>query len=135
LGDAPVNVLLDTCAVIWAASDPESLSTTAHAVLSARDTDVCVSPITCAELCCLQERKRIAIKGHWKTWFSRCLSDSNWRVVDITLSVVQEAYSLPEMFHRDPVDRILVGTARLHDLVLITADHRILDYPHVKTLW
>ena len=130
-----MNVLLDTCAVIWAVSEPESLSQTARDVLGAGDTSVFVSPITCAELACLQERNRIAINGHWRTWFSRCLSANNWQVLDITLPVVQEAYSLPETFHRDPADRLLVGTARLHDLVLITADAHILTYPHVKTLW
>ena len=130
-----MNVLLDTCAIIWTASEPESLSQAARDVLGAEDTSVFVSPIACAELACLQERNRIAIKGHWKTWFNRCLSANNWQVLDITVAVVQEAYSLPETFHRDPVDRLLVGTARLHDLVLVTADGRILNYPHVKTLW
>ena len=130
-----MNVLLDTCAVIWAASEPEGLSKDARQALTARDTTVFVSPVTCAELCCLQERGRIALQGHWKTWFNRCLSDNDWQVLDMTLSVVQEAYSLPDAFHRDPVDRLLVGVARLHDLTLVTADQRLLDYPHVKTLW
>jgi len=130
-----LNVLLDTCAVIWAMSEPESLSDRAREILSAGDTAVCISPIVCAELACLQERRRIAIKGHWKTWFNRCLGANRWQVVDITVAVVQEAYSLPESFHRDPVDRILVGTARLHDLAIVTADSRILSYPHVNTLW
>ena len=130
-----MNVLLDTCAVIWAVSEPEGLSQAARDILIAGDTSVFVSPITCAELACLQERNRIDIKGHWKTWFNRCLSVNKWQVLDITVSVVQEAYSLPEAFHRDPADRLLVGTARLHDLVLVTADARLLAYPHVKTLW
>ncbi|MCE9613281.1 MAG: type II toxin-antitoxin system VapC family toxin [Lentisphaerae bacterium] len=130
-----MNVLLDTCTVIWSASEPDCLSEPARNVLRARDTAVYVSPISCAELCCLQDRKRIAIQGHWKTWFNRCLDDNQWRVLDITLAVLMEAYSLPETFHRDPADRILVGTARLHDLRVVTADRRILDYPHVKTLW
>ncbi len=91
--------------------------------------------MVCAELCCLQERKRIAIRGHWRIWFNRCLEVNRWRVLDITLPVIQEAYSLPEHFHRDPADRILVATARLHALTIVTADRRILDYPHVNTLW
>jgi len=130
-----VNVLLDTCVFIWAASEPTGLSSPAREVLSACDTAVFVSPLTCAELACLQEKKRIAINGHWRTWFSRCVSANGWQVLDITLSVVQEAYSLPETFHRDPVDRLLVGTARVHDMVIVTGDSRILNYPHVKTLW
>jgi len=30
---------------------------------------------------------------------------------------------------------MIVATARLYDLTLITADKRILSYSHVKTLW
>jgi PIN domain nuclease of toxin-antitoxin system len=130
-----VNVLLDTCTIIWSASQLESLAKAASGVLAARETSVFVSPIACAELACLQDRKRIAVQGHWKSWFNRCLGDNQWQVLDITLSIVQGAYSLPEAFHRDPMDRLLVGTARVHDLVLVTADVRILSHPHVKALW
>lgn len=48
--------------------------------------------------------------------------------------IASEAYELPVAFHKDPVDRVLVATARIHDLVLLTADDLILRYPHVKTL-
>jgi PIN domain nuclease of toxin-antitoxin system len=48
--------------------------------------------------------------------------------------VTAEAYELPGKFHKDPVDRVLVATARLHNLTLMTADDLILRYPHVKTL-
>jgi PIN domain nuclease of toxin-antitoxin system len=47
----------------------------------------------------------------------------------------EEAYSLPEPFHPDLVDRIMVATARVHDLVPLTADRKILDYPHVRSAW
>ena len=129
-----MNVLLDTCTVIWAASDPDALSNAARELLLARDSAVHVSPASCAEIACLQERGRIEITEHWRTWFDRCLADNGWRVLDITLRIVQEAYALPETFHRDPVDRLIVGTARVHDCTLVTADTHILAYPHVRSL-
>lgn len=130
-----MKILLDTCAVIWSAAQPEFLSPVAAEALVASGNCVNVSPVSCAELCCLQERGRIDIQGHWKTWFNRCVNDNGWFVRDVDLSVVEEAYSLPEEFHRDPVDRILVGTARIFGMTLVTADRRLLDYPHVNTLW
>jgi PIN domain nuclease of toxin-antitoxin system len=36
-----------------------------------------------------------------------------WRVADTNLQAIEEAYSLPGEFHRDPVDRIITATARL----------------------
>ena len=44
-----------------------------------------------------------------------------------------EAYALPGSFHRDPADRLLVAAARRSGLTLVTADDRILAYPHVHT--
>jgi PIN domain nuclease of toxin-antitoxin system len=43
-----------------------------------------------------------------------------------------EAYALPGRFHKDPADRLLVATARLHKLTLITADEQILAYKNVR---
>jgi PIN domain nuclease of toxin-antitoxin system len=72
---------------------------------------------------------------HWKLWFNYYLELNGWQIKDIDLTVIQEAYSLPDSFHPDPVDRIITATARIHDLALLTADSKILSYPHVKTIW
>jgi PIN domain nuclease of toxin-antitoxin system len=34
--------------------------------------------------------------------------------------------------HRDPADQIIVATARIHNISLLTAESRILAYPHVR---
>ena len=41
----------------------------------------------------------------------------------------------PPPFHADPADRIIVATARIHGLTVLTADTRILAYPHVRAAW
>jgi PIN domain nuclease of toxin-antitoxin system len=43
-----------------------------------------------------------------------------------------ESTQLPGGFHRDPADQIIVATARIYDLPLLTADGRILGYPHIR---
>jgi PIN domain nuclease of toxin-antitoxin system len=42
--------------------------------------------------------------------------------------VAVEAAPLPETFHRDPADRLIVATARVANATLMTRDRRILDY-------
>lgn len=129
-----MNVLLDTCCVIWAVSEPESLGPSVRQILGADDTQVHVSCMSCAEIACLTERGRIVLDRHWKPWFDHYTTLNGWRILDTTLDVVQEAWSLPGEFHRDPVDRILVATSRLHRLRLLTADRKILGYPHVEAM-
>ena len=56
-------------------------------------------------------------------------------MLDLSLEVVLESTRLPGTFHKDPADRLIVATARVHDLVLVTGDKLILDYAvhgHVK---
>jgi PIN domain nuclease of toxin-antitoxin system len=42
--------------------------------------------------------------------------------------VAVEACYLPDPFHRDPADRLLIATARVAHATLMTRDRRILDY-------
>lgn len=130
-----MNVLLDTCAIIWCVSEPQKLSAAARETVVAPDTCVFVSAISCAEIACLAEAGRIEVTPHWRTWFNRAVTDNGWIVLNIDLMTVQEAFSLPGAFHRDPSDRLIVAAARLRRMPIITADRKILDYPHVTTLF
>lgn len=130
-----MDVLLDTCCLIWAVNEPEALSGPIRDILAKPDTRVLVSPISCAELACLYERKRVLLDRHWKRWFNDFVESNRWVLLKIGIETIQEAWSLPDRFHADPVDRILTATARLTGAVLLTADRKILDYPHVKSLW
>ncbi len=130
-----MRILLDTCCIIWAVSEPEALSKAAAAILESEDTEVFVSPISAAEIACASERRRIVLNQHWRKWFRHYIGLNRWQLIDINLDVVEEAYSLPEQFHADPADRIITATARLNNLTILTADQKILSYPHIKALW
>jgi len=127
-------ILLDTCALLYLAGAPERLSPTALELVSSPDQIIHCSPIITAELACLQEREKIQLPQHWKKWFRTQADRNGWNIIPISLEIIEEAYSLPEPIHRDPADRIIIATARLEDLTIITTDRLILDYPHVKSL-
>ena len=129
-----MRVLLDTCAIIWAISMPDKLSRNAIHALESQSSEVYVSPISCAEIACLQERGRIELDRHWKSWFDHYIQLNGWSVIDISLPIIQDAFALPSPFHADPADRIITATARNKSLKIITGDHKIIDYPFVETL-
>lgn len=128
-------VVLDTCAIVWAVSEPQQIPDRAARLLQAQDTEVCVSAISCAEVACASARGRIEIDRHWRHWFRHYIELNGWTVLPVDLEAIEEAYALPEPFHRDPADRIIVASARLRGAPVVTADARILAYPHVKTVW
>lgn len=129
-----MQVLLDTCGILWSILEPEKLTSRTREVLTQSETEVFVSPLSCAEIACLVERGRIELNQHWKPWFNHFTRLNDWQFIDIDLSIIQEAYSLPGDFHKDPADRILTATARLHGLSIITGDRKLLAYPHVETI-
>ncbi len=130
-----MKLLLDTCCVIWAISQPNELSDIAAKLLTTEDSEVHVSAISVAEIACAVDRNRIVIDRHWKKWFRHYIDLNGWSVADITLDIMEEAYSLPDTFHADPADRIITATARLSGATILTADKKILNYPHVNARW
>jgi len=130
-----MKLLLDTCCLIWAVSDPSAISENARRLLAAEASEVSVSVISAAEIACAVERGRIIIDRHWKSWFRHYIGLNCWQVQDISLEIMEEAYSLPDAFHADPADRIIAATARLNNSTILTADRKILSYPHVQSAW
>ncbi|PYJ92798.1 MAG: PIN domain nuclease, partial [Verrucomicrobia bacterium] len=76
----------------------------------------------------------LRLKHTFAEWEELSLTELSASTIDLTHEIAWEAYNLPGTFHNDPADRVLVATARIKKLTLITADELILRYPHVKTL-
>ena len=129
-----MNVLLDTCAIVWLGKGTSDLTVATRDIVLSPDTAVHVSPVSGGEIACACERKRLELDKHWRTWFRHAISHGAWTVVPVSLEIMEEAYSLPGDFHADPADRLLVATARLRGYTIITGDHRILEYPHVRSM-
>ena len=56
------------------------------------------------------------------------LAAAGVRVAELTSSVALDAGSIPRTALADPLDRLLVSTARHLDAVFVTADRQILEY-------
>lgn len=130
-----MKLLLDTCAIIWAVSEEARLPQKTSAALTAPEAELFVSPISTAEIACACENGKLKLDRHWKRWFRHFIELNDWEIIPIDLDIIEEAYSLPSPFHRDPADRIIVATARRRGLAVVTADEKILAYPHVDTVW
>jgi PIN domain nuclease of toxin-antitoxin system len=130
-----MNLLLDTCALIWAIAQPDRIPADTRKTLETPDTSVSLSPISIAEIACAVQRGRLIVAEHWKLWLRRHVSENGWEYKQIGSEIMEEAYSLPEPFHADPADRIIVATARFHRMQIVTGDSKILVYPHVDCFW
>lgn len=129
-----MKILLDTHAWIWSQESPERLGPAARSAVADEDNALFVSPVSSLEIARLAWGGRLTLAGRLQTWVSEALDALLADTVPLTHEIAVAAYDLPGEFHRDPADRMLVATARVHDLTLVTADERILAYPHVLRL-
>lgn len=56
-------------------------------------------------------------------------------ILPLTVEIAALATTFPAGFPRDPADRLIAATARVHALPLVTADRAIRDSPLVETVW
>ncbi len=137
LGDSARLILLDTHAWIWWLTASDRLSKR-HRLLIDRSLagadEIAVSAFSCWEVALLDRRGRIDLDRPIKPWVAHATAGSGFGVIDVTPDVAVEANQLPGDFHRDPADQIIVATARRLAIPLLTADAKILAYPHVGTI-
>ena len=69
-----------------------------------------------------------------REWLEKAAAPPLVRRHGISPAVAAELASLPDSFHRDPADRILVATARVLGATLLTQDSRIAEAELVDTL-
>lgn len=129
-----MNLLLDTCAVLFLSADAPEIKDSTRSWVEQSDS-IFLASVTAAELACLQDRGRIELPDHWKPWFREAVSSNGWRVLPADWEVMEEAYSLPGTFHPDPADRMITATARVHRLTILTTDRKLFKYPHVNAVW
>ncbi|MCD7110727.1 type II toxin-antitoxin system VapC family toxin [Rhizobium sp. DKSPLA3] len=96
-----------------------------------------VSAISAWEIGMLMSRGRLPATKDALSWFNEFVAQGDVIVEAASPDILVAASSLPALAHRDPIDRIIIATARERDLRIVTRDHVILDYGalgHVMTL-
>jgi PIN domain nuclease of toxin-antitoxin system len=129
-----VSYLLDTHIWIWSQENPEQLGQKSRRELTDISRERFVSTISTLEIARLIHLGLLRLRHRFAEWKQFSLAELNAATLDVNHEIAWEAYNLPGRFHNDPADRVLVATARIANLTLITADDLILRYPHVKTL-
>jgi PIN domain nuclease of toxin-antitoxin system len=129
-------LLMDTHVWFWTLTEPEKLSKAAFRLIQRAKSDQrAVASISVWEFAMMVTRRRIELKTTAEQWLEYAIHKTGLRVFELTPKVAVESCELPGPFHGDPADRIIVATARINGASLVTKDQRILDYPHVKSIW
>ena len=130
-------ILLDTHVWIWWLAQPEVLSQPAvDAIADAvRGNGVCVSSISVWEFALLVQRERLRIRVGADEWVARSEALPFLRFLPVDARVALRTVSLGPALHPDPADRMIVATALLHGIPLVTKDGRIRRSGLVPVIW
>lgn len=130
-------IVLDTHVLVWwIARDPHLSRKAANAIRKElQDGRLCIPAISVWEIGMLVAKGRLALGMDLDEWIDAVQAIAGVVVLPLTAKVALESTRLPDAFHGDPADRIIVALARVENLPLVTADQRILAYPHVRTIW
>lgn len=134
------EIVLDTCALLAYAEGLPMRRPAVDAILAAQASESARVPgVTVMEVAQKFAKGRLVLGDGIspRVWIADILRHPGFRELPTTVEAALAAYELPEPFHNDPADRLIVAMARLLDAPVVTVDRQILAYGrlgHVQTI-
>jgi PIN domain nuclease of toxin-antitoxin system len=130
-------ILLDTHSLIWWVNHHAELSVTALARIEAErpDGEILISAISAWEVAALAKRRRLGLRMEPAAWLARIGDIPEVRFVPVDHLIAAQSVALPEPFPAGPIEQMLAATARRFGCALVTPSKKMLEYPHIKTIW
>jgi PIN domain nuclease of toxin-antitoxin system len=122
-----MKLLLDTHLLLWAAGDPNRLSSTARSLIENLENELLFSVASICEVVIKRGLGRNDFQVDPRL-LRRGLLDNGYGELPILSDHVVAIDSLPGI-HKDPFDRVLVAQASVEGITLLTTDSLLTQYP------
>jgi PIN domain nuclease of toxin-antitoxin system len=130
-------ILLDTHVLVWWLTEASGLSIAAKRAIRRHSGpgEIAVSAISVLEIATAARRGRLQFTVPVEQWLSdmRCIPQLRLESVSADIAVL--AGSLVDPMHGDPADRMIVATAMVLGVPLVTADERLRSLPALTAIW
>jgi PIN domain nuclease of toxin-antitoxin system len=124
-------VLLDTHAWIWTVEgDTRRIGRRSRQLIAGAEAReaVRISVATVFEIVALHAAGRLRLAKPPEQWIDTSLDLCGVRLAELTRTVAMDAGFIPRTALADPLDRLIVATARQLGATLLSADAAILEY-------
>jgi PIN domain nuclease of toxin-antitoxin system len=131
------RLLLDTHVAVRWLIDPKKLSREQiHALkeVTRRAEPVTLSSMSLLEMAVLSNQGKLKLKTSLDKLFEDLQANPLLRVLPLTYEIAAEVASMGNAL-RDPADRAIIATARVHRLRLVTSDQRIIESKLVPVIY
>ncbi|MCX7117289.1 MAG: type II toxin-antitoxin system VapC family toxin [Legionellales bacterium] len=122
-----MNYLLDTHVLLWWLTTPEKIKPNAQHILQDKSNLIYVSSASFWEMAIKKSIGKLTLPHN----LLEATTAENFKFLPIMPVEALGVADLPPL-HSDPFDRLLIIQAKLHDLILITHDLKIINYPVVS---
>lgn len=122
-----MKFLLDTQLLLWAAGQPERLSTKAKKLLNSPRNELIFSAASLWEIAIKSTLGREDFRVEPRL-LRRGLVDNGYAELPITSQHAVSIDGLPPL-HKDPFDRLLLAQALTEGITLLTTDEQLARYP------
>ena len=126
-----MRYLLDTGVWFRAVHDPQSIPDSVLGLLKAPRQTFGLASISLWEIGKKVQIGKLPLPKDLAGWLADALAP-NIEVLPLNSHVVADAMRLPEFPNRDPADELIVATARVFKLTLMTTDRTLKKYSHAQ---
>ncbi|MBD2079797.1 PIN domain-containing protein [Leptolyngbya sp. FACHB-17] len=126
----PEIILLDTHLWFWFINKDLTRFPSHWNTVIENATQVGVSPVSCYEIALAHQRGRLALPCSADQWLQEALEPSGIDLFPLTADIAYRAVSLSPI-HRDPFDRLIIGTALVYKATLLSIDSVFPQYPEL----
>lgn len=126
-----MTFLLDTNVWLRGAAEADTLPDEIKELLNERDAQFGLSAISLWEVGKKHQIGKLDLKKELGAWLKEAAT-SHIHILPLTPEIVTDAMVLPDFPVRDPADELIVATARVHKLTLLTTDTKLKSYRHAR---
>lgn len=128
-------ILLDTCAIIWDALEPNKLSTKARTALQRAGGEFMICDISLWEISMLIKKGRLVIDASTAEFVNLVLRSRNFYVQAITPEIAVLSVEFGSEISADPAGRLIAATSIITGTPVVTADRELRCATVLETIW
>src|SRR5579871_5766251 len=116
-----MSLLLDTHVILWFLANDPKLSVTARLAIVGPANARWVSPISLREIAIKNRIGKLSLPDPFGVMFPASLLASDIHLLPLEPDHIEPLTTMP-LHHKDPFDRLIVATALVEGLALVSAD-------------
>jgi len=122
-----MRILLDTCAFIWLASDPDQLGDTAKSALRDPHKERFLSLASVWEIVLKYHLGKLPLPSKPEEWVEEQARIQDITILNLERGVIYRSGKLPPI-HRDPFDRMIAADSLIHKMPILSPDEPFGEY-------